>query len=376
MDYKKDFDHIRPYHDHEINPALVRIINSPEFTPVVKFLFPDKPVDELKDLLSGIHTSGDFQIRFMHSVVRSVLSKTADNLSFDGFDKLDPNVPYLFISNHRDIVLDSAILQSLLVDHSLPTSEITFGDILMMSPFIIDFGKCNKMFTVFRGGSRLEIMKNSILLSSYIRHTITEKKNSIWIAQRNGRTKDGHDKTEEALLKMLGLSSKKRFDENLSELNIIPLTISYEFEPCGFFKAKELLLSKEGKYEKETGEDFTSILSGITQPKGRIHLCAGNCLNEELKTFPISENKNSNFERLALLIDKEIYKNYKLWPSNYIAYDLSLETSRFSGHYSQKEKENFLKFINSDLHQFSGDKKDIESIYLKIYSNPVTNQNL
>ncbi|MDD5570445.1 MAG: acyltransferase [Bacteroidales bacterium] len=370
---EKDFDEIRPYHDNEINPALVRMTESPVFPAVINYLFPEKTL-EYKNLLNGIHTAYDFQIKFMHSVVRKVVEKTSAGLTFDGFDKLNPDTPYLFIANHRDIVLDSAILQILLVENNLPTSEITFGNNLMSSQFIIDFGKCNRMFTVYRGGSKIEIMKNSILLSSYIRYTITEKKNSIWIAQRNGRTKDGCDKTEEAFLKMLTLSSENKSVENLSELNIVPLTISYEYEPCCLLKAKELYYSRDGKYQKKPDEDFTSVLTGITQKKGKIHVSAGKCLNDEIRKFDDSNNYNSNIEKLTLLLDKNIYNNYKLLKTNYIAFDLLNKNSKYCEYYSPQEKENFLNLMNSEINTVETDKDIFKEIYLKIYANPVTNK--
>jgi hypothetical protein len=370
----KDFDNIRPYNDNEINPALIRMISSSEFAPVSKFLFPEKPVEEVKNLLSDIHSSYDFQIKFMHSVVRSVISKTSDGLTFENFENLKPDTSYLFISNHRDIVLDSAILQILLVEHNLPTSEITFGNNLMISPFIIDFGKCNRMFTVFRGGSRIEIMKNSILLSSYIRHTITDKKNSIWIAQRNGRTKNGSDKTEEAFVKMLGLSSRGNFSENFGELNITPLTVSYEYEPCCILKAREIYYSKNGKYQKKPDEDFISILTGITQKKGRIHVSAGKCLNDEIKNFDNHEKYNLNIAKLTSLIDRNIHNNYKLWKTNFIAFDLLNNSSGFCEQYTKEEKENFISLMNSEINSFECDKSELEKIYLEIYANPVINK--
>ena len=285
MHSEKDFDKLRPYYDYEINAALKRMTASSVFPPIVNFLFPEKKIDEVKELLNNINTVYDFQTKFMHKVVRGIVEKTSAGLTFDGFENLDPNTPYLFIANHRDIVLDSAILQILLVEHKLPTSEITFGDNLMSSDFVVDFGKSNRMFIVYRGGSRAEILNNSKLLSSYIRHAITKKKNSVWIAQRNGRTKDGLDKTEDALLKMLRISSDNDFVDNFSALNIVPLTISYEYEPCGIHKVKELVASQNANYIKAPDEDFKSIITGITQKKGKIHLSAGKCINDELITI-------------------------------------------------------------------------------------------
>ena len=258
-----EFDSVRPYNVHELLPAIKRITESKEFYAVVPFVFPDKKIEDVKEMLMGIQTAEDFQKVFMHRAVRRVVEQSSDGLTYDGFDKLNPDVPYLFIANHRDIVLDSAMLQVLLVEHNITTSEITFGSNLMISPFIVDFGKVNKMFTVNRGGTKQDVLKNSKNLSAYIRYSITKNKSSIWIAQRNGRTKNGFDKTEEALLKMLNLSGNSGLVENFTELNIVPLTVSYEYDPCGVLKVNELYQSRFTEYVKKQGEDFNSIITLI-----------------------------------------------------------------------------------------------------------------
>jgi hypothetical protein len=279
----EEFEDIRPYLDEEINPALIRITAVPEFGKILNFLFPNKDKDHIiKDLLQ-VKTPLDFQKQFMHPLVNSIVNKTSKGLTTSGFDKLIPGTSYLFVANHRDIVLDSAILQVILLDYHHETSEITFGSNLMTNQFIIDLGKVNRMFKVYRGGNRMELFRNSQLLSSYIRYTLTQKRTSAWIAQRNGRTKDGMDKTETGLLKMLNISGSADFNESFRALNIVPLAISYEYEPCCATKIKELTSVKKGiPYEKEPHEDLMSIISGITQPKGRIHLAACTPVNELL----------------------------------------------------------------------------------------------
>lgn len=369
---RSEFDDIRPFYDREINAALYRIMDAPHFSLIAQFVFPEKSVEEVKKMLIEIQSADEFQVKFMNKAVRQVIAKSSDGFTYEGFEKLDPKVPYLFVSNHRDIVLDSAILQSQLVEMNMPTTEITFGSNLMINPFIIDFGKVNKMFKVHRGGTKLELLKNSKLLSEYIRFTITAKKNSVWIAQRNGRTKDGFDKTEEALLKMFNLSGGKSFVESFRNLNIVPLTISYEYEPCGTLKINELYKTQTAEYIKSAGEDFKSIMTGILQHKGRIHLCAGRCLNSELKGFDEGRPVNENINKLANLIDKQIYKDYMLWKTNYIAFDLVSGPS-FSHLYSLKEKEEFRSFIDAEISELDGDKKVLKEMYLKMYAHPVIN---
>ena len=371
---KEDFDKIKPYPDSEINSALRRLTSYPEFLNVLKYLFPDIPSGEIIEMLNSIDNVYDLQVQFMHPTVRSVVAQSSDSLTYDGFDRLNPSTPYLFIANHRDIILDSAILQALLVENSLPTSEITFGNNLMSNPFIIDFGKANKMFTVFRGGTKYEILHNSKLLSAYIRHAIIEKNESVWIAQRNGRTKDGFDKTDDALLKMLNYSGKKDFIQNFSELNIIPLSISYEYEPCGIMKLNEIYTSISSPYVKTANEDSISILKGLTEPKGRIHLSAGEPINDNLKIFNNLDKYNHNISRLSKLIDHQIYQNYKLWKTNYIAFDLLNKSNAYCDHYSNFEKDNFNETINNQIDKLAGDKLILQELYLKMYANPLLNK--
>ncbi|MDD3876140.1 MAG: acyltransferase [Bacteroidales bacterium] len=370
-----DFKTLEPYKDEEINPALIRMSTANEFLYVAPFVFPDKKIEEIRDLLHSIKTADEFQRKFMHRAVRRVIEVSSGGLTFDGFDKLDPQTPYLFLTNHRDIVLDSAILQVLLVEHNMPTSEISLGDNLMISPFIVDFAKVNKMFVVYRGGTKIEFLNNSKLLSLYMRYSITMKKHSLWIAQRNGRTKNGSDKTEEALLKMLNLSGTKNFSSNFEELNIVPLSISYEYEPCGLLKVRELYLSRNEPYIKKKGEDLNSIITGFQQPKGRIHLSAGIPINNKIKNLDNEVCNNQNIKELAGIIDHTIYENYKLWPVNYIAYDLLNNSEYYSDKYDSLEKQNFNNFVIEEIEKIDGDKAILKKLYLEMYANPVINKN-
>ncbi len=373
----QDFEDIRPYNDEEINPALIRITAVPEFGKILEFLFPDKDKGQILHNLSQTHTALDFQKTFMHPLVNSIVSRTSKGLTTSGFDKLDPGSPYLFVANHRDIVLDSAMLQVVLLDHGHNTSEITFGSNLMTNQFIIDLGKVNRMFKVYRGGNRMELFRNSQLLSAYIRYTITRKHTSAWIAQRNGRTKDGNDKTETGLLKMFNISGSCDFRESFSELNIVPLAVSYEYEPCCAYKVKELMAGLKGiPYQKQPQEDLMSIISGITQFKGRIHLSAGTPVNLLLSETDPLQNLNDKINKLASLIDSMVYSNYRLWPTNYIAFDLLHHGKQNSSHYSHAELEEFNAYIKRELSIFSGDISLQKELLLKIYANPLINAGL
>ena len=373
----QDFEDIRPYFDEEINPALRRIIAVPEFEKILDFLFPEKDKGQIIKDLSQTYSALDFQKRFMHPLVNSIVDKTSEGLTTSGFDKLSAGTPYLFLANHRDIVLDSAILQVILLDFEHETSEITFGSNLMTNQFIIDLGKVNRMFKVYRGGNRMELFRNSQLLSAYLRYTITQKHTSVWIAQRNGRTKDGIDKTETGLLKMFNISGSADFYESFSELNILPLAISYEYEPCCAFKVRELTsVLKDIPYQKEPHEDLMSIITGITQPKGRIHLAACAPVNQLLHETGELQSMNDKINKLAALIDSSIYSNFRLWPNNYIAFDLLNHSQRFTRHYSPVELEEFKSYMKKELSAFSGDITLQKELLLKIYANPVINSGL
>lgn len=271
-------------------------------------------------------------------------------------------------------MLDSAILQILLTDNNINTSEITFGSNLMLSQFIVDLGKVNKMFKIVRGGSLKELFINSLNVSNYIRYAITEKKVSTWIAQRNGRTKDGSDRTESAVLKMFAMSSKKDFVKNLSELNITPVVISYEYEPCDIQKTIEIYKSKTEKYVKAPWEDLNSIISGIRDYKGRIMLSVADTITEEELIICNDMHKVDKFSQLAKIIDKRIYQNYKLWETNYVAYDILFNTDIFAEQYSYDDKLSFIQYVETKLKNVEGNYQELQEIFLKIYANPIINR--
>ena len=367
------FDDIRPYIDAEISQAMQRIAASEYLPAIAKFVFPDKELNEVQKILRGYTNIRDFQLETMYAFNYQAVKQTANQFTYSGMEHLDPAKNYLFVSNHRDIVMDSALLQYALHLKGFRTTEITFGSNLMSSQLVIDIGRSNKMFKVIRGGNAREFYENALHLSEYIRYTITQKGESIWIAQRNGRTKDGNDATDQGIIKMFCMSGSKDLVQSLAELNIAPMAISYQWEPCDFFKTRELFLSRNGaKYVKEKNEDFTSILTGITQPKGNIHIQICEPLRkEELQQLSKEKTPNDFYKSIVNLIDQRIYHNYKLWSTNYIAYDLLSKTDKFATHYTPAEKEQFLQRLHHVLKQIDGDKDTISAIYLGIYANPV-----
>lgn len=369
-----DFEPVRPYNDSEVPAAIEAITKDVFFPMVVKYCAPEANVDEVIQMFSQIKTVRDFQSQVMHAAINAIIKKTTDGVSSDGFEKLDNVKRHMFIANHRDIVLDSAILDVLLFERGVDTCQITFGSNLMKGNLVINIGKLNKMFRIIRGGNIKDFYKNSVEVSAYMRYAITELNDSVWIAQRNGRTKDGNDKTEVGVLKMFSLSSDKPFVDNLDELSITPVAVSYEYEPCDFLKTAELYISKFQKYIKGENEDLNSILTGIKQPKGRVHLAITDPITrEELEQCDRLE-KNDKIVALAALIDQRIYRHFKLFKTHFIAYDL-LFGQRYSDRYTEQEKDDFIAYMNGGLDQLGKemDRSELEQIFLHIYANPVIN---
>lgn len=372
-----NFDDIRPYYDFEAREVMFRLLDDPIFFKLVNYLWPEITMTEVREKADQVFTNMDFQLQFMHKAIRTIVSESATELTSSGFEYLDRNDSYLFVANHRDILLDSAILQILLVENGFSTSEITFGSNLMDNGFITEFGKLNRMFTVLRDGTSKELYEISRKLSAYIRHTLVDKKISVWIAQRNGRTKDGLDATQTGLLKMLNISGLDNCEKNFSQLKIVPLTISYEYEPCDALKAEEQYLSSlHSKYQKSQGEDLNSIITGIKQQKGRIHLAVGKPIINDLAICDTANNDNERIKKLATLIDKQIYTDYKLWPVNYIAADLIDKSYKYEDKYTALEKNLFINYVSQSLSNVSGDQESLTQQFLKIYSNPVSAKSL
>lgn len=381
MEKYDKFDDIRPYNPDEVPAAMQRIAESEGFPIVASFVFPDQDIKKLRTMVANLKTTEEFQSKVMAQFNEQVIKRSTTEFNVEGIDTLQKDVPYLYVSNHRDIVLDSSLLQYKLHSLGFQTTEITFGANLMCMPLIIDIGKSNKMFRVERGGTPKEFYRCSLHLSEYIRHVITEKHSSVWIAQRNGRTKDGLDKTDQGIIKMFGMSRNDDKIKSLAELNIIPVSVSYEWESCDYLKAFELYISRNQKYIKRPGEDVTSILTGITQPKGRVHfeICP-QIREEELSAFDCM-TANEYHQQVAKLIDQRIISHYRLWPNNYIAHDMLYGTNTYREHYTDEEKQLFVEHMAvlnqmAQLEQYEVTDLDaLYDIFLGIYANPV-NQKL
>ena len=355
------FDDIRPYYEDEIPLAMERLAKCDAFPLLASFVYPGEPMEDVRKRIRSFKTIRDFQHDTMFHLNEQIIARSITEFSCSGIEQLDKEKNYLFVSNHRDIMLDASLLQY----------YFTFGANLMMNPIVVDVGKSNKMFKVERpGGDIKEFYKASLHLSEYIRHVITEKKQSVWIAQRNGRTKDGIDKTEQGIIKMFCMSEQKEKIKALAELNIVPVSVSYEWESCDVLKALELYESQFKRYTKKPGEDLNSILTGILQPKGRVcfKLCKPISI-EELLAF-----ENQYHKSVAKLIDSRINMAYQLFPNNYIAHDLLYGNTKYRFKYTEQQYHAFVKRL-SVLNKYDTCELDrLKEIFLGIYANPIENK--
>ena len=373
MDLTK-FDDIRPYNDSEVHPALERIVANPLFSNVAQYLFPGQDENMFRQLLLSCNSKEDFQVKVMSQIVAKILQGTAKELTFSGLEHFNGGKKHLIVSNHRDIVLDSAIIQLILHQHGVETTEIAVGDNLITSSFIEDITRSNKMIKVIRSSNPREVYTTSKVLSEYIRYNVANQKSSVWIAQRNGRTKDGIDVTEQGLLKMFDMSGSGDFVKDFAELSILPTSISYEFEPCDIQKAVEMYVSRRQKYVKAEGEDLKSILTGIMQPKGNIHIA----FNEPVSLEEIQDasqlDKNEKFKAICTAMDRRIVAEYKLWGNNYIAYDMLNATNEYASMYTAEQKAAFEGYMAAQLASVKLpdiDMVELKEIFLSIYANPV-----
>ncbi len=371
------FNDIAPFTDDEAAAALTRLSNHPNVPWISKFIFRDQPETYLRDILRSIHTVDDFQKKVMSFAIEWVIRNSVHNFSYDGLSKLEAiQGKYLAMSNHRDIILDPAFLQIILHRNNLPTTQICVGDNLLSNKSVELLIRSNRMIKVIRGISARELYLSSQHLSEYIRHTITSGESSVWIAQRQGRTKNGLDTTEQGLLKMFDMSGTKDFVQNFLELNIVPLSISYEYEPCDILKAREVMISRRQKYVKTENEDLQSIMVGIRQPKGNVHLNFGDPLTEEEIRAAAGCDKNDRYQAIRQAVDRRIIQGYRLWKTNYLAYDLMNGTRKYADRYSSDDEKAFKAYMQQQM-QFAEpelDRAELSDIFLHIYGNPVVSK--
>ncbi len=381
-----NFDTIRPYTNEELVPAIDRILNEPLFYKMIRWVYPGLSKNAIHSMMRGVKSVDEFQSEISGPAFKRVIEMTTSGMSFTNIQSLDRTKAYLFLSNHRDIILDSALLNVSLLEEGYRTTQIAIGDNLLQHRVVEDIVRANKNFIVNRNVSSKEVFLYSMRLSNYIRNTIKVENNSIWIAQREGRSKDGDDRTATGLLKMFAMIGNGEIEETLKSLQIIPMAVSYEYDPCDMLKTNELMhLKLFGSYEKKKGEDVLSMLTGITGHKGRVNITVGEPLTDRIEEMKAIQNKNEKYRHLTQSIDHEMHRIYKLWPTNYIAYDLLMGTKDYKEHYSNIQKIAFGNYIRANVFRLSLNRKKTnlpkegfsalaKEIMLQIYANPVINR--
>lgn len=368
------FDLIRPFYDAEINEGIRSSVNHPMMKALMNFTFPTVADEVWKEQLLKTHSIRDFQCNFIYQSIQKVLEKSSDGLTTSGFEKLEKNTAYLFISNHRDIILDTSLLNAALFEHGLVMTASAIGDNLVKKAFLLTLSKLNRNFLVQRGLSPRELLQSSKLMSEYIGQLLLRENRSVWIAQREGRTKDGNDATHPGVLKMLAMAADEpNLMDYFKKIKVVPVSISYEYDPTDALKMPQLKAEANNEiYIKEKNEDFMTLLSGIMGQKKHIHIHVGDVLDSELDLIHSEfDNANKQIQALAQSIDDSILTSYKLWPTNYIAYDLLHGTNTYSNQYTDIEKAVFERRLEKRIDAQS--EFEVQGI-LAMYANPVVNK--
>ncbi|GAB3223559.1 1-acyl-sn-glycerol-3-phosphate acyltransferase [Algoriphagus aestuariicola] len=367
------FDSIRPFYDSEANAAIRKIIDDPMLEAMMNFAFPNDPPSHWKDLMHHTHSLRDFQINFIYPALMKVLERSSEGLSTGGFEGLEPNTAYLFISNHRDIILDTSLLNSCLYEKGLVMTTSAIGDNLIKKPFLHTLSRLNRNFAIRRGLSGRALFESSLLVSEFISKSLLRENRSVWTAQREGRTKDGNDITHKGVLKMLTLAEAGENPFGFFEkIKVVPISISYEYDPTDILKMPELLAkSRDEKYIKSENEDFVNLLRGIMGTKKRIHIQVNGILDEEIREISNADlTQSEKLSQLAAVIDQKIWGGYRLWPSNYIAHDLLTGTKAYEAFYTLGEKESFEKRLHGKI---DISNPFLVKSFLSMYAYPVDN---
>jgi 1-acyl-sn-glycerol-3-phosphate acyltransferase len=368
------FDAIRPYYDAEINKAIQKVVNHPMMKALMNFTFPEVNDEVWKEQLKRTYSIRDFQCNFIYESLQQVLKRSSEGLTTSGFEKLEKNTAYLFISNHRDIILDTSLLNASLFDHDLVMTASAIGDNLIKNPFLDVLAKLNRNFLVQRGLSPREMLQSSKLMSEYIGQLLLRENRSVWIAQREGRTKDGNDATHPGVLKMLAMGKDEaNLMDYFKKIKIVPVSIAYEYDPTDALKMPQLKAEANNEiYIKEKNEDFMTLLSGVMGQKKHIHIHVDDVLDKEIDLIAKHfDNSNKQIQALAQVIDDSILQSYHLWPTNYIALDILNKSDAHKAFYTENEKSLFERRLEMKI-----DKNNpVELIgFLNMYANPVINK--
>jgi hypothetical protein len=372
------FDHIRCYNREEVPAALERLSQEKQFMNVLSTVYPLMPKEVLKQRLLSFNNTDDFQRIMVYPFLQYIEAHLTKGIILDGMDTIEKQQSYLYVSNHRDIILDSALFCGKLIEHGLDTVEIAIGDNLLIFPWIEDLVRMNKSFIVRRSPGAKQMLTASSELSNYIKYTLNEKSQSVWIAQREGRAKDSDDKTQESLLKMFNMSGSGSFAQNIADLRICPLSISYEYDPCDYLKAKEFQQKRDNpEYKKSPMDDLLSMKTGVLGFKGRVvYRMMGGIGAEVMALGEVYSRKNELISAIAQHIDRKIYQGYEIYAINKIAYDLLFGSDRFADSYSLMEKLDFEKYLSGQIDKIDLPDKDYDFLMeklLQMYANPLIN---
>lgn len=378
MKIPEQFDPIRPFEPDELPDVFDRLLQNEQFCSVLAYFYPDVPKEALAAKMHACKDNLDFQKTFCYGFLVQLLARLSKGCDID-IASLDTDSRYTFISNHRDIVLDSALLDKLLIDAGFNTTcEIAIGDNLLKLPWVKDLVRVNKSFIVERALSMREMLMASKRLSEYMHFVIAEKNDNVWIAQREGRAKDSNDRTQEAILKMMVMGGEGSIIDRLKQLHLVPLAISYEYDPCDYLKAAELQARRDNpSWQKGPMDDVTSMQTGIMGYKGYIHYQCADCIDSYLDTIPADTPKTELFRLIADHIDRQIFAGYRLYPNNYVALDLLHGDSAHADHYTAEDKAQFEAYLKDQLDKIEMEGKDnayLREQMLKMYANPAINQ--
>ena len=383
-DELRQFDSIRPFEPEELPEVYERLAADKQFRAVIAYLYPQVPFEAIVMKMRGCKTNLEFQRTFCYTFLEELLAKASTGCNLDA-SAIDTQRRYTFVSNHRDIVLDSALLDKLLFDAGFTTTcEIAIGDNLLSLPWVKDLVRVNKSFIVERSLQPRQMLMASKRLSEYMHYAIARKNENIWIAQREGRAKDSNDRTQPAILKMMAMAAAHGSDdkvttpvERLAQLHIVPLAISYEYDPCDFLKAAEFQLKRDIEgWKKSAQDDIVSMRTGIMGYKGQIHYQCAACIDEYLGSLPADISKTEVFDVIARHIDEEIHRNYRLFASNYVALDLLEGNNAHTAMYTPDEKTAFIQYIDGQLAKIDIPGKDepfLRERMLTMYANPARN---
>ena len=379
---KEEFRDIAPYDDSDFKSYMARLVKEPGLENAISYIMPGADRKQLTDLLLSLNSKAEFQQKVMLTILSLIEQKTTSGVTESGMDRLSPDRNVLFITNHRDIVLDASFLGLALIRHGLPTQEVALGDNLLIYDWIEDLVRLNKGIIVKRNLRLTKALEAARQLSGYIHYCIAEKHESVWIAQREGRAKDSNDVTQESVIKMLALSGPgDTLAARLLPLNITPTAISYEYDPNDYLKASEFLQRRrDPEFKKSQRDDLKSMETGILNFKGRVHFSVGSDINAELAAMLDVTDKVEAVRRICAVIDRQIHLGYRIYPNNYIAYDRLEGSDRFSSEYSREDVEHFDAYLQGQL-----DKVEVADVtaeerglmlrdMLEMYANPLRNQ--